>query len=147
MKKYVIDTSVAFKLFTDEEGRDSAIHILKLAKEQNIILLAPILILYEMLNSFVSNGYSTLETKNNIKAFYGNIDSEIITIKTPSLDLLSKSTELANLDTKGQGYISSYDATFHALAVLENAIFITADKKHYQKTKTLIGSVLLLEDF
>jgi len=41
----------------------------------------------------------------------------------------------------------TFDATFHALAVLMEAVFITADEKHYNKTKDLIGSVVLLENF
>jgi len=34
-----------------------------------------------------------------------------------------------------QGYISSFDATFHALALLKNAIFMTADEKHIRKVQ------------
>jgi len=30
---------------------------------------------------------------------------------------------------------------------LMEAVFITADEKHYNKTKDLIGSVVLLENF
>ncbi len=147
MKKYVIDTSVAFKIFADEEGKKTALNILNLAKDKQIILLAPTLIFYEMVNSFVINGYTATETKTNIEAFYEITDSGIINIKNPSSKTSIKSTEIANTDTKGQGYISSYDATFHALAITEKATFITADKKHYQKTKDIIGSVLLLDNF
>lgn len=77
--------------------------------------------------------------------FRQQVDVKLVKIFPPSKELLEKSVELANFDTKGQGHISSYDATFHALAILENAIFLTADKKHVRKTEKLIGSVKLFE--
>ena len=80
-----------------------------------------------------------------ISTFRKQVEAEVIEIFPPSQALLEKSVELANLDTKGQGHISSYDATFHALAILENATFLTADKKHFKKTNKLIGSVELFE--
>lgn len=147
MNKYVVDTSVAFKFFAEEEDSETSLKILKLARDGNITLLAPTLIFYEIINSFVSNGYPEKEILENSEAFHEIADLKIIEIKNPSLEALNKAVEIANTDTKGQGYISSYDATFHALALLENAVLITADKKHYQKTKNLVGSVMLLKDF
>ncbi|MES2388203.1 MAG: hypothetical protein V4543_09385 [Bacteroidota bacterium] len=35
---------------------------------------------------------------------------------------------------------------FHALALLLNCTLVTNDKKHYLKTKDIIGSVVMLED-
>lgn len=41
---------------------------------------------------------------------------------------------------------SFYDASYHALAIQRESIFITSDKKYYEKTKGL-GSILLLKDY
>ena len=65
----------------------------------------------------------------------------------PSRELLKKAREIANTEVKGYGYVSSYDAIFHALALMEKGILLTADRKHYLKTRDLIGSVKMLEDF
>ena len=43
------------------------------------------------------------------------------------------------------GYPSIYDALFHAMALCNNAIFVTADKRHFAKTQQL-GSVCLLSE-
>ncbi len=147
MEKYVIDTSVAFKLFADEEDKEVAIKLFKSSMQQKISLLAPSLILNEILNSFIVNGYTEREVSDNLKSFERQVDSGILNIVHCNRVVLLKACTIASLDTKGQGYISSYDATFHALALLENALLITADKKHFQKTKNLVGSVRLLEDF
>jgi len=74
-------------------------------------------------------------------------ETQVIQIIPLSLQILNKGAEIASTDTKGQGYISSFDATFHALALLNNSTFITADKVHYNKTKDLIDSVMLLKNF
>ena len=42
--------------------------------------------------------------------------------------------------------ISFYDAFYHALAIRENAIFITADKKYYDKTRRR-GHIMLLKNY
>lgn len=42
--------------------------------------------------------------------------------------------------------ISFYDAAYHALAIQENGIFLTADIKYYNNTKRE-GSIMLLKDY
>ncbi|MBI5413099.1 type II toxin-antitoxin system VapC family toxin [Candidatus Peregrinibacteria bacterium] len=42
--------------------------------------------------------------------------------------------------------ISFYDAFYHALAIREKGMFITADEKYFRKTKKE-GSVMLLKDY
>ena len=43
------------------------------------------------------------------------------------------------------GSPSFYDACYHAIALINDCDFITADKKHYEKTKAL-GNIRLLQD-
>jgi len=42
--------------------------------------------------------------------------------------------------------VSFYDASYHALAILENGTFITADKKYYEKTRKE-GHIMLLKNY
>lgn len=46
-----------------------------------------------------------------------------------------------------QGYISSYDASYHALAIELGAIFVTADKPHVRRTENLLGNITALDRF
>ena len=146
MKIYVLDTSVVYKSLSFENGREKVINLFDDAEKNTIKLIAPSLIWYELNNSFVVNEGSLEDVKFYMNVFREQVQSGLVEIFSSSSQLLlEKTVELANLDTGGQGHISSYDATFHALAILENAIFLTADKKHFRKTQKLIGSVELFE--
>jgi predicted nucleic acid-binding protein len=48
---------------------------------------------------------------------------------------------MAQLDTNNHGYVSTFDATFHALAIKEKCDFLTADESHIRRTEKLVGSV------
>jgi predicted nucleic acid-binding protein len=148
MKRYIIDTSVTAKLFLDNEPhKDIAIEVFRLADKRNIELLAPSLILYELNNVLVKERATYEDVSAALAIFNKYIEQDKIKIISSDILLLNKAAIIATTDTAGQGYISSYDATFHALALQENAVFLTADKSHYEKTKDRIGSVLLLESF
>jgi predicted nucleic acid-binding protein len=102
---------------------------------------------YEINNVLTKSSMSLEKVKKCLRFLKKQIQREIITIVPYSFEILEKAAEIANLDTQGQGHISSFDATFHALALLNDAIFLTADKKHYDKTKNLVGSILHIKDF
>jgi predicted nucleic acid-binding protein len=146
-KIYVVDTSVTAKLFLEEEYREKAEALYWQATQKKIILLAPELTCYELNNVLAKAPISLEEIKEHLCLFEEQVKNETITVVPYSLELLKKAAEIANIDTQGMGHISSFDATFHALALLNNAVFLTADGKHYDKTKDLIGSILHLKDF
>jgi len=105
------------------------------------------LAVYELNNIFIKKGIPAPNINLCWKTFSALTEKEVIKIFQHSEIILEKTIEIATTDTRGQGHISSYDATFHAIALLENAILITADAKHFRKTKDLIGSVILLENW
>jgi predicted nucleic acid-binding protein len=146
-KLYVVDTSVTAKLFLVEEQSEEAKRIYQQAARQEIMLLAPELICYELISVLSQEDIALSTVKEHLFLFEELVKNETLIIVPYSFTILNKASEIASLDTGGQGYISSFDATFHALAVLMKAVFITADEKHYNKTKDLIGSVMLLENF
>jgi predicted nucleic acid-binding protein len=146
-KIYVVDTSVTAKLFVVENYQEQAKQVYEQAIKKEITLIAPELTCYE-LNSFLTQANMSLdEIKEYLLFFDKQIQKGIITIVPYSLEIQTKAAEIASIDTQGKGYISSLDATFHALALIENAIFLTADSKHYDKTKDLVGSILHLKNF
>jgi len=146
-KLYVVDTSVTVKLFLVEEQSEEAKQIYRQATRQEIMLLAPELTCYELISVLTQADMPLSEVKEHLLLFEKLVKDEAVTIVPYSFKILNKASEMASLDTGGQGYISSFDATFHALALLMDAVFITADEKHYQKTKDLVGSVVRLENF
>lgn len=39
-----------------------------------------------------------------------------------------------------------YDSVYHAMAIINDGVFITSDKRHYEKTKSF-GHITLLKDW
>lgn len=110
-------------------------------------MIAPELTWYE-LNSVLTKAQLPLEDiQRHLFVFQAQVDNKIIEIIPSSLEILNQAAEIASVDTRGKGYVSSFDATFHAIALLENAVFITADRTHYNKTKDSIGFVLELANY
>ncbi len=147
MDKYVVDTSVVTRFLVHQVQRELTQKVFHQAYHKNIELITSSLIWYELNNTFVVRGIPINEAERGMALFQKFIDQKMIQILPSNHETLRKAREIANTEVKGQGYISAYDATFHALALLKNGIFLTADRKHYLKTKELIGSVMLLEDF
>jgi predicted nucleic acid-binding protein len=104
-------------------------------------ILAPTLF-YEILAS-------AIYTKVDIVKVYALLEKQQkINLKLVEPDFASLQTAKAITDTghPKSGYPSFYDAVYHALAINHDCKFITADVKHYEKTKRL-GYIVLLSDW
>lgn len=143
---YVVDTSVVAKVFLAEADRDIAVRFFESAIRSSIKLHAPSLLLYEMNNVLISKGVTGEHYNQAIRALMEWARSGVLEIADADEDLLRRAEAIASIDTQGQGYISSYDATFHALAIRLGATFLTSDQAYARKTKDLLGSVGLLQD-
>ena len=60
-----------------------------------------------------------------------------------SRTLMNKALEISKHGHSKSGFPSVYDSIYHALAILSNCDLITADRRHYEKTKGL-GHIRLL---
>ena len=136
----VIDANVFVKLFLAEADSELADRLLLQCVEQNTRILAPSLLLYEIIAVTQKRG-------KNINAVYGHIRA-IANIEYLDLSQDIVGLSLNIVEQTGQlnsGSPSFYDACYHAIALLNNCDFITADRKHYEKTKAL-GNIRLLQD-
>ena len=147
MVKYVLDTSVLARFLVHQEEREIALEVFSQAYAKKIVLVAPSLIWYEINNVFVIRGISEGHIENILELFHELVEQKVIRIFPSIPVLLSKARDIANLKVTGKRYISTYDATFHALALLEDCQLLTADRKHYEKTKDIVGAVKLLSRF
>jgi predicted nucleic acid-binding protein len=145
--KLVVDTSVIAKIFVAEPDRAEAVKVFDSAFMSQTPLLAPSLMLFELNNVFVKNSMAGAEYDNAVSELMFWINEGHLSVRAPDKDLLSAAAAIASMDTRGQGHISSFDATFHALAIREGAVFLTADAAYVRRTQTLIGHVILLSDF
>ena len=125
----IIDASVITKWFFPEEDSQKALLIRDRHKEKEISLHAPILLIFELGNVFVSKGVKNKKDFNkNLRILYA-LNINFIHLEEQTLELAFAHSQEYKL--------SFYDASYVALAQSLKCDFITADKKLYQTTKKL----------
>jgi predicted nucleic acid-binding protein len=145
MKKIVLDSSVINKLFLNEMDREKAIDLMQKVSADEIFALAPSLLVYEVFNVLICSKASTEKTQEIMEILYLQIDTNIHILE-PSLLHLNKAMEISRSGHKKSGYPSLYDSIFHAMAIIEDAVFVTADSKHFAKARSF-GHIELLTDY
>ena len=136
-QKIVIDSSLALKwVLNESDGLNQALFIEKLIQKRLIECYVPSIFFSETLNIlFRKAPEKALRFLSQIRI------SDIMECRLSRNQAL-KAGEIMQKYPK----ISFYDASYHALAIDEDATFITADKKYYETTKKE-GSIELLENF
>ncbi len=136
--KLVLDLSVLIKWFALEDSDlDLALSIEADFLAGKYQILMPLFYTWE-LNNYLSRNFDS----ETAASFYSHFKS----YKFHYYDLNLKTTKLAFEMIEKFSKISFYDASYHALAISENATFVTCDKKYYEKTKKM-GHIVLLKDF
>ncbi len=82
------------------------------------------------------------------------LSEEEATRKYSYFKILQATMALLTLEMTGLAFkimkkcpsVSFYDASYHAMALHMKGVFLTADKKYYDKTKSL-GNIQLLKDY
>lgn len=120
----VVDTSVAFKWITPEEDSERACTLLR-----NEVLAAPDMLLYEITNILHCQKRLPDERVQSLLATF--LDFQVQMFALPS----HKFSRVAELSRTFD--ITSYDASFIAMAELLETEMITADRKLLQKVRKL----------
>lgn len=132
---YVLDNSVCIKSVYDEEGSKTVSNILYLKNSYKISLLMPELFCYEFCAT-LSRKIGPEAARIALRKFTGRqvtlvkMEPEIVRIAT---GLIEKYPE-----------VTFYDAAYHAVAKYHHVLFITADKKYYDKVKHE-GNIAMLD--
>lgn len=127
MKRFVLDTSVVVKWFSEEKDSDKARKLLKSFEEKKIEIILPALVKYELANAFLKGKQlSFSEAKIALETFY-NLPLVFV---EETFDLAKDSYQLGK-----KLNLSYYDACFLALAKSQKAILITANPKHQKRIK------------
>ncbi|MHA1667416.1 MAG: type II toxin-antitoxin system VapC family toxin [Candidatus Heimdallarchaeaceae archaeon] len=121
METKVIDTSVLIKWFIKEVKRESALELRDSYLKGEINLIAPDLILYELLNALK---YIKLHNEEEMKTIFETIMNYDINLHYMDKELAEEAIKLAkNSD------LTIYDSSYLALAKLMDGKLITADEK------------------
>lgn len=140
--KVVLDSCVFNKLFLEEDDRDQAIELITELTNRNYQVIVPSLFLYEVLTIASVSNFSTQQAYALITQ-YQTVNLELIELDA---SCILKAIEISETGHKKSGFPSFYDASYHALAILNNCTFITADNRHISKTAQF-GHIVLLKDW
>jgi predicted nucleic acid-binding protein len=139
-KKYILDASVVIKwYFTRNESElDIANYFYDKVSKDEIVIVSPDLMIYEVLNFFTSRLEVPLEKINDILSELYDI---LFVINTDSAIQL-KSFEISRKIKK-----SIYDSIYIALSEMLDSPLITSDNKLKIDARTNGYNVLLLSEF
>jgi predicted nucleic acid-binding protein len=138
----VVDASVFNKLFLDEPDRVQAQALFRYAIEHELPLLAPDLLLYEILSV-------ALHYEIPFAVVYRLLDAQRaagMQLVEPSLAVLETAEAIARSCSQAKGHPSLQDSIYHALAIEIDGTFVTADHRHAQRAEPF-GHVCLLKDW
>ncbi len=142
MDKVVLDSCVFCKLFLQEPDRHEAIAFITELSQRNIQVLVPSLFLYEVLSIAAVSSFAI----KNVHALISQYQSANLEIVELDQQAILKAIEICEQGHKKSGFPSFYDASYHALAIINECQFITADKRHVAKANSF-GYVALLSDW
>ena len=142
MKNIILDSCVVAKTFAKEKDSNQATKLIDQCVAQHIKIIAPGIIEYELLQIAIKKNLPFTE----VLALFENIILSIIDIQPMRYKTWFKAGEIANTGHTKSGFLSLYDSVYHAMAIENNGLFITADKKHYEKSKDF-GHIALLGDW
>ncbi|MEE8378043.1 MAG: type II toxin-antitoxin system VapC family toxin [Candidatus Aminicenantaceae bacterium] len=142
MNQVVIDASVVLKWYLDDEELGTkALNILTHYVSDNINLIAPSLIEYEVMNGLkIAQKRGRIDKESLLSGIEGFFNLEITVFNASHF---SNKT----LDILSFFDISSYDASYLALAENEKSPFVTADKVLYNKVHRKLKYIKWLEEF
>ena len=141
MKTAVIDANIFVKAFLQEKDSEQAREFLACCLENAVGLLVPSLFEYEVFSVLKQKNIDYSLAKNTLQKFL-HANLKLVEL---NFELAEKAYEIAKRGHKKSGFPSFYDSCYHALALLKNCDFITADQRHFEKTKNL-GNIKLLSD-
>jgi predicted nucleic acid-binding protein len=140
MTSIVLDSSVFIKLFIDEEDSQTTLSLMDSIMEEKTQILVPHIFYYEVFGIARKRGVDCMALLDVLVAY----QNSILTYVEHDVELTKKVIEITERGSIKSGYPSFYDASYHAIAMLNDCDFITADRKNYEKTKHL-GHIKLLE--
>ena len=122
-------TARCSKLYLDELDRDKAQQLFIKAASGEVMLFAPDLLYLEVVNTAQRCGVPIDGVVELLEA-----QRYLMQLRAVTNDERKQALQIIASGHNKSGYPSIYDALFHAMALCNEAILVTADKRHYAKT-------------
>lgn len=136
LKSIIPDASVLLKWLVKEDDQEQALRVRADFEKGLISLSVPSHCFAEICNMLGR------EWADHGPSFISNLLVSAIQEKRLTLDHIGVAFHIM----EEYAHISFYDASYHALALVDGGVFLTADEKYYNKTKKE-GRIMLLKDY
>lgn len=145
-KRYVLDANVFLEYIYNRSLQGKAKQIVQDAILERIKVMVPSLLLDEITEVLCGNIDNTENVECHLQYIEKMAESEVLNIIVPNTKTRMKAVELARTGDKKSGYPELTDCLYHALAIMNDAVFITNDKRHIAKVKCF-GHIVKLSDY
>lgn len=135
IKHYVLDANVFLEYIFGRPLMHNSRQLIKGAILKRIKILVPGLLLDEITEVLCGNLDNIEDIEKHLKYIEHLVKEEAINVIVPNCNVRMKAIEIARTGNRKSGYPELTDSLYHALAILNGAIFITNDKKHISKVK------------
>lgn len=143
---YVPDANVFLEYIYDRPLKNHAQQIIHDAVLDKIRLIVPGLLLDEITEVLCGNLNNLEEVKLHIQYLETLATEGILHIVIPDSKVRMKAIAIARTGNPKSGYPELTDSLYHALAILNDAVFISNDRRHIAKVKNF-GHIMLLSEY
>ena len=134
-KQYVLDANVFLEYIYGRSLKHQSLQLIKDAILNKIKILIPSLLLDEITEVLCGNLDNIEDVQKHLRYIEHLAKEGAISIIVPNCNVRMKAIEIARTGNPKTGYPELTDSLYHALAILNDAIFVTNDKKHISKVK------------
>lgn len=142
MTKIVLDACVVAKTFIDEPDSQEAVNLISACVKENIQITAPDIFKYEIAQIAVKKSVSL----DKVLTLFEEAIFKLIDMQSPNRFIWLQGEHICQHGHEKSGFPTMYDSVYHAMAIINDGVFITSDKRHYEKTKSF-GHIILLKDW
>ena len=129
----VPDANVFLEMIYSRSLQMTAKQLISHAISNKIQLVAPSLLLDEITEIFCGNLDDLQKVQQHLLYLEKLVIEKVLLIVVPNLAIRIKAIEIARTGNSSSGYPELSDSLYHALAIMNQAIFITSDSKHVAK--------------
>ncbi len=142
----VPDANVFLEMVYGRSLQSIARQLITDAIVREIQLVAPSLFLDEITEVLCGKLYDLQEVRQHLFYLEQLVGKKVLLIAVPSVAIRMKAIEIARTGNPKSGYPELSDALYHALAIVNDGIFVTNDSKYIVKVKRF-GRVAKLADY
>jgi predicted nucleic acid-binding protein len=139
MRRLVLDANIYVKLFKKEADTEQVRDLIATILRDKRKILAPSIVINETVRTLEVHN---IDISQACRFFNALIESSLEIVEVSS-DLINATLDITKQGHQKSGYPTFSDSMYQAIAIQRQALFITADKRHYEKTKHL-GNIDLL---